>query len=86
MLACSALTESSRRRLTNSVADVRFVFLRGDEDVLRARLDARKGHFAGANLLDSQLATLEEPDDAVVVDVDAPPDEVFAKALSGLRG
>jgi gluconokinase len=85
VLACSALTESSRRRLTKGVAGVRFVLLRGDEDVLRARLKARKGHFAGANLLASQLATLEEPDDAVVVDVDAPPDEVFARALSGLQ-
>src|SRR6478609_8664859 len=37
VLACSALTELSRRRLTKGVGDVRFVLLHGDEDVLRAR-------------------------------------------------
>ncbi len=85
VLACSALTESSRRRLTAAVEDVRFVFLRGDEHLLRSRLEARRGHFAKANLLDSQLETLEEPDDAAVVEVDGSPDEVFARVLAAAR-
>jgi gluconokinase len=86
VLACSALTHSSRRRLTEGVAGARFVFLHGDESVLRGRLEARRGHFAGASLLTSQLATLEAPPDAVAVDVARPPDEVFARVVAGLTG
>lgn len=84
VLACSALTESTRRRLIDGVAHVRFVFLRGDERVLRTRLEARSGHFAGPDLLASQLAALEEPHDAVVVDVAGTTDDVFAQVLAGL--
>lgn len=86
VLAGSALTDASRRRLTTGVAGVRFVLLRADEAVLRSRLEARTGHYAGADLLASQLATLQEPDDAVVVDVDAPPDAVVARVVAALDG
>ncbi len=86
VLACSALTASSRRRLADGLTDVRFVFLRGRKDVLRHRLEKREGHFAGAELLDSQLDTLEVPEDAVLVDVGDPLEVVLAHALAGLRG
>ena len=85
VLACSALTKAARRRLTVDVDDVRFVLLRGDEGLLRARLQTRKGHFVSVNLLASQLETLEEPDDAAVVNVDGTPDAVFARVVAALR-
>jgi gluconokinase len=59
VLACSALKASYRERLGG--ADVAFLFLSGDHDLLRERLAARKGHFFDPHLLDSQLATLEVP-------------------------
>ena len=40
---------------------VRFIFLDVDRALLRQRLIARHGHFMHANMLDSQLATLEPP-------------------------
>lgn len=59
VVACSALKAVYRERLGG--ADVAFLFLSGDYALLRERLAARKGHFFDPHLLDSQLATLEEP-------------------------
>lgn len=87
VLACSALTERSRRRLVRGVPDVRLVFLYGDEALLRSRLEAREDHFAGAGLLTSQLEALEAPANAAVeVDVAQPLDVVVAGAVAALRG
>src|SRR5690348_2500671 len=62
VLACSALKEEYRRSLTptNDGASLRFVYLRADEKLLRERLASRHGHYAGPELLASQLQTLEE--------------------------
>ncbi|KAI0214347.1 putative gluconokinase [Lamellibrachia satsuma] len=53
--------------------DVVFVYLRGSKDLLLSRLSQRRGHYMPAALLDSQLATLEEPPTDgrdLVVDID----------------
>ena len=42
---------------------VKFVYLKGDRATLASRLSERRGHFMPLSLLDSQLATLEEPAD-----------------------
>src|SRR5437868_10619889 len=70
VLACSALKEKYRKALVPKTAagDVRFVYLRAAESVLRQRLTHRSGHYAGPELLASQLETLEEPRDALWVD------------------
>jgi gluconokinase len=79
-LACSALKEIYRERLRSGVPKIVFVYLKGSREVLVQRLGARKGHFMPSTLLDSQLATLEEPDDAIVVNIDQPPEAVIAEA------
>jgi gluconokinase len=61
VVACSALKRSYRDRLVRGRPGVRIAYLAGDERLLRERLGARRGHFAGPDLLSSQLATLEEP-------------------------
>jgi gluconokinase len=68
ILACSALKQSYRDRLSRA-GDVRYVFLRGDEATIAQRLAARAGHYMPASLLTSQFAALEEPSDAMVVDI-----------------
>jgi carbohydrate kinase (thermoresistant glucokinase family) len=71
VLAASALTDEHRRRLR--VGDgVRLVFLSGDPELVRARVRARKGHFAGESILDDQFARLEQPDDALLLPIDWP--------------
>lgn len=78
VLACSALKEQYRRALvpSNATQDIRFVYLRAPESVLRDRLAQRSGHYAGTSLLASQLATLEEPPNALWVDASSEPSEI----------
>jgi gluconokinase len=78
VLACSALKAAYRDRLAGGRDDVRFVHLTGDPALLRQRLEQRRGHYMPASLLDSQLATLEPPADAVTVDVAGTPEEIVA--------
>jgi gluconokinase len=85
VLACSALRAGHREHLrARHAAHVRFVYLRGDPALIRARLAQRRGHFMKPALLDSQLATLEEPRDAIVVDVNAPPTTIVERIRAGL--
>jgi len=81
VLACSALKEEYRRALipANDTNSVRFVYLHADEKLLRERLANRHGHYAGPELLASQLQTLEEPLDALWVDASLPPGEIVAR-------
>jgi gluconokinase len=85
-LACSALKRSYREQLLID-SGVKLVYLRGTFEVLRHRLEQRKGHFMTEQLLASQLETLEEPADAVTMDVQQPVDEIVAEIRErlGLR-
>lgn len=78
VLACSALKRSYRQRLQIDTA-VKLVYLKGTQELLRERLHSRKGHYAGEQLLASQLADLEEPAEAVTVDVAPSPQEIVAR-------
>lgn len=69
VLACSALKEAYRRRLSQGLAACRFVHLRGDIELIRARLQARQHRYMPASLLESQFASLEPPADAIEVDI-----------------
>lgn len=71
VIACSALKRAYRRRLRVDPAVV-FVYLKGTVPVLRERLAQRRDHFMKATLLSSQLAALEEPQDALVLDARLP--------------
>jgi gluconokinase len=71
VLACSALKERYRETLRAGVADFKVVFLTGAYELLHSRLAARKHRYMPASLLDSQLAALEPPEDAIEIDVAA---------------
>jgi gluconokinase len=85
IVACSALTDDYRERLVAGLDDVVFVLLTGPPDVIRERLRERADHFAGADLLPSQLETLVPPADAIVEDVRGDPEEIAARVLAALR-
>ncbi len=68
VFACSALKEAHRRRMQRA-GDVRIVFMKGDAATIGARLAARAHRFMPASLLPSQFAALEEPDNALIVDI-----------------
>jgi gluconokinase len=76
VLACSALKQAYRERITVDPQRVKIVYLRGNRELIRSRIADRKAHFMNKNLLDSQFEALEEPRDGVVVEVDAPPESI----------
>jgi gluconokinase len=78
VLACSALKRDYRQRLQVN-SNVKLVYLKASFELLRQRLHHRKGHYAGEQLLASQFADLEEPTDAVTVDVAHTPAEIVAE-------
>ena len=82
VVACSALKRSYRDLLrSRGAANVRFVYLSGSRPLLAERMAHRHGHFMPPSLLDSQLATLEEPspdEDAWVCDIRQTPDGMVA--------
>jgi gluconokinase len=84
VLACSALKRSYRVILADGMPGVRFVALVAPPEVLAARLAGRHGHYAGPNLLASQLATFELGDDVVTVDATKPVDDVVAAVVAAL--
>jgi gluconokinase len=77
VLACSALRESYRERLLLDER-VRLVYLKGGRDIIRRRLEERRGHFMNPSLLDSQLAALEEPAPETHFDINLAPAELVA--------
>ncbi|KAL1869086.1 hypothetical protein VTK73DRAFT_3364 [Phialemonium thermophilum] len=94
VVTCSALKRQYRdilREGSQRTPDlrIRFVYLEAPEAVLKARATARKGHYAGSNLVHSQFETLEPPAederDVVRVDVNRRPKEVQQDVLERVR-
>ncbi|PSS20247.1 hypothetical protein M430DRAFT_18413 [Amorphotheca resinae ATCC 22711] len=94
VVTCSALKRKYRDVIRVAPyyargARVHFVYLRATEDVLLARVQARRGHYMGANMVHSQFDALEEPaeseTDVISVDVSAPLEDVEREALRRIR-
>src|SRR5450631_4529124 len=84
VLACSALKRSYRETLETG-PDVKFVYLKGSYEFIYERLRSRHGHFATEKILRSQFAALEEPEDAIVVDVSLAPEQIVKEIREGLN-
>ena len=83
VLACSALKRSYRQALLIS-PEVRLVYLRGSYESIAHQLRLRHGHFATEAILADQFATLEEPEDAIVIDTGRDPAAMVAEIRSQL--
>ena len=81
VIACSALKRSYRALLGihPNAKNVKLVYLKGSYDLLLERLQSRKGHYMKEQMLASQLADLEEPEDAVTIDASKPPEEIVSE-------
>jgi gluconokinase len=88
VVTCSALKRAYRDIVTHrQSADVRLVYLKGDFDLIAARLKARKGHFMPPELLRSQFEALQEPgadERAITVPIDATPGEIARHVMKEL--
>ena len=87
VVACSALKRRYRDVLIGARADVRLVYLKGDEALIARRIAARHGHFMPTALLHSQFEALEEPrpdEKPIVVSIDARPGDIVARIAAEL--
>ena len=84
VLACSALKQSYRDQLSAGL-EMPIVYLRGSYDEMRRHIERRHGHFAGESILAGQFAELQEPQDALVLDVSRTPDELSAAVIARLN-
>jgi carbohydrate kinase (thermoresistant glucokinase family) len=84
VLACSALKESYRQRLAQGIRDFKVVYLHGSAELIRARMETRRHRYMPPALLDSQLATLQPPTNAIAIDVAAPLEESVAAIVARL--
>ena len=84
VVACSALKQDYRDLLVNGLQGIRLVYLKGEYAILEERLKHRQGHFFKAGMLGSQFEILEEPEEALVVRVDNPPEAIVEHIRKGL--
>lgn len=63
IIGCSALKRSYRDAIRAAAPGTVFVHVHGDFELLHARMGHRPGHFMPANLLESQMDTLEKLED-----------------------
>src|SRR5262249_38772123 len=76
IIACSALKRSYREVIVADARQVRVIYLKGSPKLIKARLGKRKNHFMPSSLLPSQFEALEEPRDAVTIDVSDTPAQI----------
>ena len=81
VLACSALKESYRQNLLEGNEDVQLIYLKGSYEQIWSRMAARKDHYMKPEMLKSQFEALEEPADALTVDVSLSVDEIVQEIL-----
>jgi gluconokinase len=84
VLGCSALKQSYRDQLFRDL-QVRLVYLKGSYELIDHRLHDRKGHFADDKILAAQFADLQEPWDAVTVDISGAPAQIVDEICRALN-
>lgn len=87
IIACSALKQIYRERLSRAGDDVRFIHLSGDSATILERMQARQDHYMPPGLLNSQLATLEPPatsENARTFDITLTVNEIASQVIKAL--
>ena len=84
VLACSALKNTYRSKLQVNEY-VKFVYLQGSYEQIETRLQNRPGHFMSAGMLDSQFEILEEPENALIVDITNTPQDILTIIRKGFN-
>ena len=89
VVACSALRRIYRERISRAAGrPVLYLFLRGDKATIQSRMSRRQGHYMPISLLDSQIATLEEPgpeEQAIAIDILKSPEAIVGMFEQWLR-
>jgi gluconokinase len=89
IIACSALKQAYRDFLDGNQQDILWVYLKGNYELLYQRIQQRQQHYMKAEMLQSQLESLEEPKNALIFDISMNSEEIalqIATRLSSLTG
>ena len=84
IVACSALKAAYRARLMRDGEPITFVYLRGSFDLITQRMRQRQEHYMKPGMLRSQFDALEEPADALAIDVDGVPEAVAQRVRAAM--
>jgi 6-phosphogluconate dehydrogenase len=77
VIACSALKAKYRALLVGGLPEAYWFFLDANKETIQDRLKTRQHHYMPASLLESQLATLEIPEEAIHIDTSLSLDEII---------
>jgi len=77
IIVCSALKQSYRDILSEGIEGMtKWVHLHGTFEQIAERINNRKGHFMTSDLLKSQFDILEDPKEALQIDISKTPNEI----------
>src|SRR5690606_20845616 len=86
IIACSALKRTYRSLLRAGMGDrILFIHLKGSFELIKSRMERRKGHFMPLDLLQSQFDVLQPPSKALTVSIDKSPEEIVEEILKQLQ-
>ena len=85
IIGCSALKEKYREQLEAGITQCSWIFLQGDYNLIYERMKKRSHHFMPAQLLQSQLESLEIPAAAFTIDIRNEPAEIVNSILQYLK-
>ena len=81
VLACSALKERYRQQLVDGNNDVQIIYLKGSYELIWSRMKKRIDHYMKPHMLKSQFDALEEPINALTIDISMSLDEILQEIL-----
>lgn len=84
LVACSALKRKYRDQLRKGNPGLTFVYLKGDYELIFSRMEGRKTHYMDSRMLQSQFDDLEEPKQAIVINIDQNVESIVIQILQNL--
>jgi gluconokinase len=81
VLACSALKETYRAQLLDGIDNVEIIYLKGSYELIWSRMSGRDGHYMRPEMLRSQFAVLEQPENVFSLDVSMSPQDMVGKIV-----
>jgi 6-phosphogluconate dehydrogenase len=85
VIACSALKKGYRNILQQGLPQAKWIYLKGSYDTILQRLQQRRHHFMPASLLQSQFDILEEPHEALQVNIESSTAIIIEKILQHMQ-
>jgi gluconokinase len=85
VLACSALKERYRQQLMDGNDGVQIVYLKGSYDLIWSRMEKRTDHYMKPHMLKSQFEALEEPTNALTIDISMSLDDIVQEILRHMQ-